>query len=171
VNAQHVWEARASLARFQALGLAVLPVPYRRKGCLVKGWPTLPAQESWDLSLREVLRTKGRINLAARTGWSENGYFCAAIDLDRGDTLERLPLITEAYGRAAVIAAVKTGPLHSGSPGRGLHVWLRLPEPIPTSAFESGEVFGIEKQGRGHLCMLPPSRHPTGITYEWTAIP
>jgi hypothetical protein len=157
-----------TLARFEALGIAVFPGYCGRKGTYVKGWSTMPATEAWQRT-REDLRRNVSLNLAARTGQAEDGSFYAVFDNDQHYPEASLGLFQEAYGDS-LIAVVRTGPHHDGHPGRGLHIWVRVSEPVLNGHSPKGDIFCVNNLGRGHLANLPPSRHPSGITYEWITL-
>jgi hypothetical protein len=160
--------ALQSIALFQALGIAIFPGRYGQKGTYIKGWPVMPAAEAWEIT-RQELRKHGRINLAARTGPATDGNFYMVLDTDNTESIARLPLLREAYGDS-IVAIVRTGPLHDGRDGRGLHVWVRVPQPVINAKSTAGEVLCVDRNGKGHLANVPPSRHPSGTPYEWISL-
>lgn len=141
------------IALLQKLGIAVFPSRLGRKGTWVKGWPTMPAKEA----AQQLLKARGEINLAGRTG----GGF-AVIDLDakgERDPDEVLALVRRK-AEDTIIAIVRTR--------RGYHIWLRVTTSVGNGYCSAlgGEVFSD-----AHLAMLPPSVHPEGHVYEWVQEP
>lgn len=93
-------------------------------------------------------------NIALITGDASDGLVC--LDFDNMD-MYRL-FITEQpdIAKSAI-----------SSTGRGMHVWVRVEESIPSfQAYYKGEHIGDVK-ANGGLATVPPSLHEGGTRYEW----
>jgi microcystin degradation protein MlrC len=59
----------------------------------------------------------------------------------------------------------------SWSSARGAHRLYRLAEPLPDRAVVKVGAIEVRLGGRAAQSVLPPSIHPTGVAYRWTAPP
>ena len=153
-SAARVSQTIVAVNLFASLGIAVFPGPYGDKGSRVRGWPRIDAATARAITLAESRRRD--INVVLRTG-SE----LAAIDID---------------GKYGVDAAVALECLLAILPEgvavyrslRGFGILFR-----PKRVFGDGllPAYGAELFTAGHLINIPPSRHPSGIDYEWLIAP
>jgi hypothetical protein len=66
--------------------------------------------------------------------------------------------VSDAYHRWRIQHPIKTYTVKSN---RGYHVYLRVAEPLSTSAMQGGEILAS-----GHMATIPCSVHKSGHTYE-----
>jgi hypothetical protein len=57
------------------------------------------------------------------------------------------------------------------SSARGAHRLYRLADPLPDRAVAKVGSIEVRLGGRAAQSVLPPSVHPTGVAYRWTAPP
>lgn len=178
------------IARWQGLGVAVLPGPRGQKGPRQKDWPSIPHAEAWRLS-RVVAVSE--TNLCVRTGATEDGlHHLAAIDLDgkclcghdhavhadgAGTCSPSVGLcICSSYEGTSPDAALEQllsilpPDVAISKTNRGYHLlfWAQRPLPNGKIAHLSADLFGGATPA---ALQIPPSIHPSGRTYEWLRQP
>ena len=131
-------------------GLCIIPIKYGTKDEPVCQWKCYQTKRPTMKQLREWFGA-GRRNLAVVCGAVSGGLVIR--DFDK-------PGVYEAWADshpdlAKTLPTVKTG--------KGWHVYFVVPD---------GELGGIKhfddgEYRAGGYCLLPPSRHPNGSTYEW----
>jgi hypothetical protein len=132
-------------------GWCVIPIrPGEKKpDCKWKRYQTeLPTEDDLHSWFRA-----GDKNLAVMCGAVSGGLACR--DFDKMDAYRAW---ADANPKLAkTLPTVKTG--------RGMHVYFRVPEAWlgTIKHFDNGE----GEYRAGGYCLLPPSRHPDGPTYEW----
>jgi len=126
-------------------GLNLVPVKPRAKVPMVK-W------KDYQLSTQDFLHF-----LAQGANWaircSDNFH---ALDFDNAETYT---IFMEDNGRL-----LKDAPIVRT--GRGYHIWFKPRRPI--NSFSQN---GVEVKGLGSLVVVPPSIHPSGVTYHFEKLP
>lgn len=179
----------AEFERWRRLDVATFPGPMRRKGPRIDDWPVMPHADAWVLT--QEAAQGGPVNLVVRTGVTADGRQClGAFDLDGkcpcghdrdvhpnddecGEILKTEDRCSCAEYRGVradvalerLLAQLPTVVAVSRT-ARGFHVicWLERPLPDRPLPEFSADFFG----GRDpHALQVPPSVHPTGITYQW----
>lgn len=137
-----------------------------------RGWALLPVQgkiPATDHGSRDATRDPDEL----RALWSREdvgGYGVAlatgapsgvwALDVDGEAGAESLGHLTERHGALPDTVTSRTG-------GRGWHLLFAMPEgrDVRNSAGKVGP--SIDVRGTGGYIVLPPSRHPSGRSYQW----
>ncbi len=127
-------------------GWSVIPTKGKKPACPWKQFQTRRASEA---EIKKLFRKPGVDGLAVVFGPVSGGIACRDFDDEAS---------YEAWKRkypktAKLLPTVKTA--------RGYHVYFLGPEGFKD--FGNGEYRGDS----GHYCLLPPSRHPDGVTYKW----
>lgn len=135
------------------LGVSVFPLPYRGKAPFPGWrWKVLQTRKPTDRELDAWFR--GRVlNLAMVTGGVSGGLVVLDFDDLAGFDAwrSRYPVTTRMV-----------------TTGRGVHVYLKLTEPVRNGTLAvDGRRVG-EIRGAGGYVVAPPSVHPTGKGYVWT---
>jgi hypothetical protein len=127
-------------------GLCIIPTIGKRSACRWKRFQAVRPNES---ELRELFRQPDVTGLAVVLGSVSGGLACRDFDSlpSYGEWADKHPW------HARMLPTVKTA--------RGRHVYFRGPDGFMNHS--DGEY----RANVGHYCLLPPSRHPTGIIYEW----
>jgi DNA-binding transcriptional ArsR family regulator len=145
---------------YMLLEMSVIPIPHETKHPNFK-WKKLKWPKLWVL----MDTAKGRAELAElfRLGGGGLAVICGrpsenlfVIDCD---TREKLAAVRFQLWKRGIIAPVVMS-------SRGGHVYLRSREGA-VKTIAAGTVPDIEIQGDGALVVLPPTRHKSGITYQW----
>lgn len=173
------------------LGVPVLPGVAGEKGAWPKGWPTIPAEETWKRARAVAMRP---MNLAVRLGATADGTrFLAHIDLDgkcpcggdlsdhqthggrlgacRGERCMRRGCACELYaGVAPKQALARLLELLPDTPlliktRRGYHAYFWSPREYAASVLPQ---LGADVAATSRaLSVIPPSTHPSGTRYEY----
>ncbi len=153
---------------YERLGFSLVPITPKRKLPMRRLLPEVDGKPSWkpylvERATKEVIKSwykrYPRLNMAVACGPVSGGLVVIDFDID-----------AEQYWREWV---KMTAPLSHALPvartGKGLHVYLRYAQTVPSIQLaqkENGRII-VETRGHGGLCMLPPSTHPEGHTYIW----
>lgn len=137
---------------------------------LGRGWCVIPAQQNGKKPLIEWSQYADRLptpdevkawwkqwpnaNIALITG-RVSGLVAVDVDVDRGGRPEPV------YERNRTGVVSKTG-------GGGFHLLYRYP-PKAERVYNRVGKDGIDIRGDGGYVIVPPSVHPNGTNYEWTA--
>jgi hypothetical protein len=145
-------------------GMSPLPVKPGSRGAQIKGWQAyssnLPSQdmvESW-VSKSE----NAGISLVMGTELiGASGQYLIAIDVDQDELVEPAKIIVlgDERNHGAVYVA-KFG-------SKGISFFARTERMLPSRSFDNGDGMGIEILSEKRQCVIPPSVHHTGSTYEW----
>lgn len=173
------------------LGVPVLPGALGQKGAWPKGWPDVPAAETWALSRLSAARPS---NLAVRLGPTADGSrVLAHIDLDgkcpcggdltdhetgdgrlgachglkcqqRGCECQHYAGVAPDEALARLKALLPELPLLIKT-RRGYRAYFWSPREYPASVLPQ---FGADVAANsGALSVIPPSVHPSGARYEY----
>lgn len=132
-------------------GWSIIPIRHRD----VSGKQPTVAWKSYQSvrptidELREWFRDAALDGLAVICGAVSGGLYCR--DFDAAQDYHAWAAAHPKW--AARLPTVKTA--------RGFHVYAVWND-VPSRKFEPGEL-----RSDGHYVLLPPSRHPSGATYEW----
>lgn len=145
---------------YMLLEMSVIPIPHEQKHPNFR-WKKLKWSKLWVLmdndkgqrNLAELFRLGGG-GLAVICGRPSENLF--VIDCD---TRETLAAIRYALWLRGIIAPVVLS-------SRGGHIYLRSREGAVKS-IAAGTIPDLEVQGDGALVVLPPTRHKSGIIYQW----
>jgi hypothetical protein len=99
-----------------------------------------------------------RFNLSIATGEVSGGLF--ALDIDDSDGREGLGWLEAQHGSLPHTLQVCTT--------RGMHYYFRCPGVLVRNS-ASKVAPKIDVRGTGGYCLAPPSIHPTGRRYTWSA--
>lgn len=118
-----------------------------------------------DLAQLRSLFRSSDVGVGVRTG---AGLLVLDVDVKHGGRgLRSLEALQETYGALPHTARVLTG-VENGQ--RGEHLWLRVPSDVyvksSTNAFGDG-LPGLDVRGDGGYAVAPPTRHKSGVRYEW----
>ena len=152
--------------RWCACGASVVPLRYRTKypdavalrstGHVVDGrpsWGPLQRRPPTWAGVATWFRPDRRLNLGVVTGYG--GIIC--IDFDSFGMFGVWCDWAQAKGGLAAEVAAST---YKVLTARGVHVWIRVAEPVASS---KGPGFDIKAAG-GYV-LVPPSLHPKGVRY------
>ena len=137
-------------------GWHLLPCAERAKTPLISDWPR---RASCDVGMIRTWAQKyERCNWAVATG-PESGIFVVDVDGEAGEN--SFCSLVDRHGIWEKTLAVITA--------RGRHFYFAWPttETIRSSAGKLGA--GIDVRGSRGFAIIPPSVHPTGVSYEWAA--
>lgn len=147
-------EAASTVELFASFGVAVLAGPYGEKGPRAKDWPRIDAQTAREMTLDELRRHD--VNIVLRTGPE-----LAAIDIDGNDGVDP---------RDALDSLLRILPdgvaVYRSRRGFGI-----LSKPKRVVGDGMLRAYGAELFTNGHPVNIPPSRHPSGVEYEWVIPP
>jgi hypothetical protein len=137
-------------------GLCVIPIPQRKKEPQIK-WKEYQTERPNREQLQEWFRDEmiNNRNIAVVLGEVSNGIACRDFDTNEGYKV----WAKEYTNLANTLPTVKTA--------RGYHVFYKG---NVTGRKDITDVEGKhlgELRGSSHLCLLPPSLHPTGEEYRW----
>lgn len=145
--------ARAYLKR----GFAPVPVPFREKGPIIKGWQTLKVTDA-EID-RYFPDPAGNIGLSL--GAMSNGLI--DVDLDCREACVVAPYLLP-----------DTEMVHGRTNSRAAHYWYRTASPLQTKRFndvgktKDGEkAVIVEVRSSGAQTIVPPSVHPSGEVLAW----
>jgi DNA-binding transcriptional ArsR family regulator len=145
---------------YMHLELTVIPIPHEWKRPNFR-WKKMKWTKLWVL----LDSAKGRADLADlfRLGAGGLAVICGrpsenlfVIDCD---TRETLAAVRYELWKRGIIAPVVIS-------SRGGHIYLRSREGAVKS-IAAGVIPNLEVQGDGALVVLPPTRHKSGIVYQW----
>jgi hypothetical protein len=139
--------------QYAQFGLSVIPVFYGEKKPLVS-WQAYQRTKPTDSELQEWFGNGMRRNIGIVCGHVSGNM--VVLDFDK----------PEAYRRFFA----DTGKVESETPvvrtRRGLHVWLRSAEIVRSFVISD---LSLDVIGENKFVLAPPSRHPSGITYEFVS--
>jgi hypothetical protein len=132
-------------------GWSIIPVAEKRAIGLWKPFQSVPPDET---TLRKLFARKSVTGLAVILGAVSGMLGCR--DFDCREAYRRWKERNRSLART--LPTVRTG--------RGFHVYFTAPR-------EAFEVLGDGeyRADSGHYCVLPPSQHESGRTYEWIRSP
>jgi DNA-binding MarR family transcriptional regulator len=153
-NPAQIWQ------EYMLLEMSVMPIPHEWKRPDFR-WKKLKWAKLWMLmdtqkgraDLTELFRLGGG-GLAVICGRPSENLF--VLDCD---TRERLAVMRYALWQRGIVAPVVLS-------SRGGHIYLRSREGAVKS-IAAGTVPDVEVQGDGALVVLPPTRHKSGVVYQW----
>jgi hypothetical protein len=122
----------------------------------IGGWKRDQLRRASPHELRERFRTHERrvTGIAIVHGPVSNDVYCRDFD------------VFDSYEKWAASHPDLARTLPTAKSFRAPHVYFKCAEPLTTKKCGDGEVRGF-----GGYTVLPPSRHPAGITYSWTIPP
>lgn len=138
-------------------GLSIIPLKYRDKRP-IGSWKKYQQHRAGSAEIERWFQSPANIGLVM--GNVSGGLI--ALDFDVAGAFEAW---VEKYPHIAGVTAM-------ASTGKGYHVLLRMPPPIPANwkmSFQ-GEHVG-ETRGEGGYIVAAPSIHPSGRVYEWIRPP
>jgi hypothetical protein len=138
-------------------GWRIFPVRPRAKEPLVTDWPRRASSNAEVIS--RWAKTHAQCNWGLACG-PESGVFVLDVDGERGEN--SLRSLVEEHGTWEKTLTASTA--------RGTHFYFRYPTAetiIRNSASKIGA--GLDVRGRRGYTIIPPSIHPDGPRYEWTA--
>jgi hypothetical protein len=138
------------LAALARAGAAFIRVAGREKRPVGMAWQTKATD---DLEVVE-----GWLRAGANVGLLLGAGGLIDVECDDADADDEI----EALGLPATV---------SWSSARGAHRLYRLAEPLPDRAVVKVGMLEVRIGGRAAQSVLPPSIHPTGVAYRWTAPP
>lgn len=98
----------------------------------------------------------------ASIGGVGGAFLCIDVDA-KNDGLETLERLIAANTALPDTAVAETGE-YEGS--RGKHYWYRVPDDVK-AATRTGVRQGIDIRCSGGYAVMPPSKHTSGVAYEW----
>jgi hypothetical protein len=132
---------------YNKLGLCVIPIPYGKKAARIR-WGKYQQKHPDENQLRKWFSNKNR-NIAVVLGPVSGDLVCRDFDTTTGyeswfanypDLAKKLPTVRTS---------------------KGGHVYFQS-SVIGIKKYADGEL-----RGKGGYCLLPPSVHPNGQTYQW----
>jgi len=146
-------ESKAAALALAKLGFAVFPckakqkIPATQHGCL---------SASNDAAVVDKLFKTSFFNIGLATG-EPSGIW--ALDLDGDAGIEALVQLEKRHGSLPTTLSQRTG-------GGGRQLFFRMNgTPIKNRTKVNG--LSIDVRGTGGYCVVPPSIHPNGKSYEW----
>jgi Bifunctional DNA primase/polymerase, N-terminal len=136
--------------RYTRRGWRVVPVPYKKKECLLLGWPTLRLHES---GLRSHF--SGKTNIGVLLGKPSGNLVDVDLDCREAVTLadQILPRSDMVYGRDSRPAAHR--------------FYLVDPPPRSKQFLDTKGKCLLELRSTGLQTLVPPSVHPSGERLHW----
>jgi putative DNA primase/helicase len=133
---------------YLARGWLVVPVPFKEKAPLLKGWQALRLVSIEKI--RAAFNGKPQ-NLGVLLGEPSDRF----VDLDTPDCLP-------------IVRALLPSTLTFGRKSNPSSHWLYYADPVPrTTAYQFRNEKIIEQRGTGGQTIFPPSLHPRGESIEW----
>jgi hypothetical protein len=132
---------------YAANGLAIIPTKGKKPAFPWKEFQEIPPDKK---SLRRMFALGDITGLAVVLGPVSNGIACR--DFDKQASYDNW-----AASHPALVSGLPTS-----ATSRGRHVFFR-----PAARTRIVNLGDGELRGSGGICLLPPSRHPSGATYEW----
>jgi len=137
-------------------GWSVVPVPYRSKKCLTKGWSTLRLTANDVPTYFNGSRSNIGVLPGEPSGWRVD------VDMDVEE---------------AVVAGCRLLPatnlIHGRVSNPESHRWYHVSGPVKSQEWEFTEAGSdkptmiIELRANGRQTLVPPSLHPEGEQYRW----
>lgn len=140
--------------RLYDFGLNVFPQPLGKKGGLPWARFQYTRLERNHLAYGVSAIFAGQCNLAIMCGKTSGNLF--VIDCE---TKQSFKHHTSELRKRKI-------PLWTAKTARGGHIYLRCAEG-EVANIEAGKIPDTEIKGCRHYVLAPPSRHPTGLTYQW----
>lgn len=136
-------------------GWTVFPLTPRGKAPLT---PHGVKDATWDAWLvREWWERWPEANIGVATGQASGLY---VIDLDGPQGVDSWEGLQLAHGDAPTLMAIT---------GHGVHLYYSIPGGVHLGNTAKKIAPGIDSRGDGGYVLAPPSIHPNGRVYEWTA--
>jgi hypothetical protein len=132
---------------YHKLGFCVIPIKPRSKKPALRSWKQYQTKRPDEEQLRRWFPNNN--NMAVALGPASGGLVCR--DFDKMDCFENWK--RNHTDLANKLPIVKTA--------KGMHVYFTS-DIIGIKHFADGEL-----RGKGGYCLLPPSVHPDGQTYQW----
>lgn len=133
---------------YQQLGIAVIPVDYKTKKASVE-WKPYQDKKPTSENYTEWFDGGRPTNIAAVCGKVSRNL--SSLDFDKPSVLPEF-FDFEKIKKDTFVTQTS----------RGFQVLLRTEKPIKTQKINGV----VEVLSEGHLAMLPPSVHPTGVVYQ-----
>jgi hypothetical protein len=138
---------------YHKLGLCVIPVPHGKKAARIR-WGKYQGVRTDESQLRKWFANNNR-NIAVVLGPVSDDLACRDFD-----TMAEYDLWAKEYPDLAKrLPTVKTG--------NGMHVYFQADAKGRKDIEDANGGHLGELRGSGHYCLLPPSVHPDGPTYQW----
>lgn len=136
---------------YTQLGLSVIPVFYGEKKPLVS-WQVYQRRRPSESQLHEWFGNRLPRNIGIVCGGVSGNL--VVLDFDSLETYQRF--FDDTAKLESETPVVKTS--------RGLHVWLRTTDKVRSFVLSD---LALDVIGESKFVLAPPSRHPSGITYEF----
>jgi hypothetical protein len=133
---------------YLAIGWSVIPIGAEKKAACK--WLPFQKERPAPETLKCLFEGPNITGVAVILGPVSGGLVCR--DFDN----------RTAYDAWAVAHPELASSLPTVATARGMHVYFRWPGLASTKVLRDGEI-----RGRRVYCLLPPSLHPKGITYQW----
>jgi hypothetical protein len=139
-----------------------------------RGWRLLPCAERGKQPLISDWRRRASSDPEAILSWARRhprcnwGLACGAesgiwvLDIDGESGTENLQDLLEQHGTQWTQTI-------TAQTGNGMHFYFAYPTEASIRNSASKLAAGLDTRGDGGYCIVPPSIHPTGATYRWTA--
>jgi hypothetical protein len=143
----------AALAYAERNSFAVFPcLPRAKEPAIKRGFYAATANPE---TIRRFWRIAER-NVGIRTGMASCVWI---LDVDGADGEASLRVLEAKHGALPATWESLTA--------RGRHIWFRCDGPVPCSTSKIAP--GIDARGDGGYIVAPPSIHPSGRVYAWSA--
>lgn len=141
--------------------LNILPLRYGDKKPAVKEWGRLQKEKISGEEIKKYFKGDKKHNIAIIGGSISSNL--VMLDLDTKEIYRSFfPQYKKLEKETTV---VKTS--------HGYHIYFFTPTPLTSFVIpliKNGETkFQIHIQGEGKYCVAPPSKHPSGVYYEWVS--
>ena len=151
---------RANAHAYWNCGLSVVPVQPGSKAPAVKEWASFTHNQPRAAKRAEWLETYGHCNIGLLLGTPlHSGHRIAAIDVD-----------DDGYVRVVETILGKSPVAKRGA--KGLTIFVRAESTLKSTKHgPKGAGLKIEIFASSGQTVLPPSKHPSGVNYQWIGTP
>jgi len=160
------WQNKEELLNLAAYlyerGFTVIPLLPRQKSPTFVWREFRSRRPSWT-ELQQIFENAVQvygidINIGTITGKEHNFVVVDVDDMEAWRQFER-----------AARLSLDLIPVWMVKTGRGFHIYFKHPEGVvlPYKGKAKGGIKGVELLGDGHIVVLPPSVHSSGILYQW----